>query len=312
MKPKPPVHSYPPDTITCTAQVQKLTARQFKNRVRSNPAWASELTAPVEIITYCNMSESGITHLSPLLIFSGRNDEGTVASFLSCKDLRVAAGTYHGRVCFHDCGIEGIKILNITRPNDEGEAASFICCKALRIAKGRFAGLVGFYGCGIQEIGELEILRSHNDGTAADFFLCDHLRVARGCYPGRVNFNTTAVESIADLVVRGRCEEGIAASFEECKNLRVARGRYPGLVTFDGSSVTTISDDFEVPASPADSCAIPQASFVGCRMRWGSMSRMCLRKIVQHRYIGIWEEAAANLDAQLRAIEALRDPGIEL
>lgn len=144
--------------------MRKITAEQFDAFVEADRAWATKLTEPVEITGFCDMTQSNITHLSPLLHFTGRNEWGSTASFFKCKSLKVAEGTFDGWVNFSESGIEKIGNLSITQPCDEGAAASFQQCKSLKIAEGTFPGFVDFGWSGIETIGDLCITKYDNDG----------------------------------------------------------------------------------------------------------------------------------------------------
>ena len=153
-----------------------ITAKQFKHAVQLDAAWAAKLTEPVEVSGYCDLTDSGITHLSPLLTFSGRNERGETAKFSRCMDLRVAEGRFRGLADFMDSGIERIGDLSITRPNEYGEAADFDWCIALKVAEGRFPGSVWFNASGIETIGDLEIAAPNFDGMWASFLDCFSLK----------------------------------------------------------------------------------------------------------------------------------------
>jgi hypothetical protein len=148
--------------------MHQITAEQFQQDVELDPAWASKLTEPVEITEFCELIDSDITHLSPLLHFTGRNYWGDGASFWGCKSLKVAEGTFQGCVNFSESGIEKIGNLTITKPKNDGDAAYFFRCKSLKVAEGTFPGYVGFAESGIEKIGNLAITSPNNDGE----YLC--------------------------------------------------------------------------------------------------------------------------------------------
>jgi hypothetical protein len=117
--------------------MKQITAREFEETVAANPAWATTLTEAVEIRGHCQLYQSAITHLSPLLHFLGMGqDEMDVATFYDCRRLKVAEGTFHGCVGFRECRIEKIGQLTVTRPGNTGDAASFTDCKRLKTAEG--------------------------------------------------------------------------------------------------------------------------------------------------------------------------------
>jgi hypothetical protein len=156
--------------------MKQITAREFKAAVKLDPAWATTLTEPMEITGYCNMDASAISHLSPLLHFRGRNAKGDAASFIYCKNLKMAEGTFNGFACFLESGVEKIGNLEITAPNKKGAAACFCRCNALIVAEGTFPGSVCFPESGITRVGELNINAPNKKGIKADFSGCD-LRV---------------------------------------------------------------------------------------------------------------------------------------
>ena len=220
----------------------RMTAEQFEAAVDGDPAWARKLTEPVEITEYCDMSGSEITHLSPLLHFSGNDEEENVASFAECMQLKVAEGVFDGFVDFIDSAIEKIGDLVVTKPNQNGEAADFTCCDQLQIAKGVYHGSVKFNCSGVREIEHMQIIRPNNDGLAASYCLCINLRIARGAYPGCVDFLDSGIETIGDLQISAADVYGDAAFFGDCKSLKIAEGTFPGFVDFAGSGVEKIRD----------------------------------------------------------------------
>ncbi len=180
--------------------MKQIKPIQFKNAIRKNPAWATTLRDPVEIVGYCYLYKSPITHLSPLLHFSGRNKAGDVARFLDCANLKVAKGTFNGGVSFKRSGIKQIdtKNLIITKPNKAGWAAGFYGCKSLKVAEGKFLGWVCFSASSVERINseKLNISQPDCEGYAASFVGCEHLRVAEGTFPGWVDFSESKIKKI--------------------------------------------------------------------------------------------------------------------
>lgn len=180
--------------------MKQITPTHFENAIRENPAWASTLHAPVEIVGHCYLHKSPITHLLPLLHFSGRDREGNVAAFYNCASLKVAEGTFNGGVTFKGSGIEQIDTenLKITKPNEAGWAAGFSCCKNLKVAEGTFPGWVCFAESSIEQINSEKLLISQPDreGYAASFAGCERLRVAEGAFHGFVDFSNSGIERI--------------------------------------------------------------------------------------------------------------------
>jgi hypothetical protein len=89
-----------------------------------DPAWASKLTEPVEIIgldgtpgwaTSLDAAGSEISHLSPLL-----HVKTTFSSFSRCKSLKKAEGHFSDFVDFEQSGIEEVGELQISTPHTHG------------------------------------------------------------------------------------------------------------------------------------------------------------------------------------------------
>ena len=234
----------PPDESMQLDAMHKITSEQFKQAVELDPAWASKLTEPVEITDYCDMKESKITHLSPLLHFTGRDESGHVADFWGCGDLKVAEGNYSGLVWFSSSGVEQIGDLVVTHPDEKGVAAGFLECEFLRVARGSYAGYVTFARSGIQRIERenLRISQANTSGWAADFTGCCFLRVAEGDFPGRVSFVNSLIDRIENLNVSLPDSEGNACSFEYCSKLKIAEGRFHGHVNFSETGIEKIGN----------------------------------------------------------------------
>ena len=109
----------------------KITGREFENCINIDPSCCKDLKEPLEITTYVDLADSKITHLSPLVNFSGRDMFKNTASFRNCKNLKVATGTFSGSVDFSNSGIEKIENL-IT---DTKATASFSNCPIKYIPK---------------------------------------------------------------------------------------------------------------------------------------------------------------------------------
>jgi len=168
--------------------MKQITAEEFTDFVTRDPAWASKLTEPVEITTYANLKGSNITHLSPLLTFSGKDKDGDTASFKNCPNLKIATGKFVGWVTFSKSRIEKIQDLEVTQPNTYGWAADFYECQNLKVATGKFEGSVNFARSGIERIQDLEVTQPNKEGWAAAFWGCQNLKRVTGEYPGKMNF----------------------------------------------------------------------------------------------------------------------------
>jgi len=195
--------------------MRKISAKEFKQSIKIDPAWAAGLTEPVEITDYCDMEGSKITHLSPLLHFSKRNHKGYAATFDGCNQLKVAEGRFAGWVDFSRSGVEKIGDLKISTPDKEGYAASFCECNALNTAEGTFPGYMDFSHSGIKRIGNLNITASE-DGFAADFYGCKTLEIAEGTFPGHVDFENSGIKIVGKLVITAPNNDGIKANFLGC------------------------------------------------------------------------------------------------
>lgn len=200
--------------------MRRITAREFKQSIKRDPAWALTLTEPVEITGYCYMYGSKITHLSALLHFSGRNHLGNAATFEGCNYLKVAEGNFAGLVDFSRSGVEKIGRLEITAPNKYGGAACFWRCYALNIAEGTFPGAVWFDESVVRTIGELFITAPDQNGFAAGFFGCKWLEVAEGTFAGTVDFEQSGIKEIGKLTITEPYEYGVKACFYSC-NIRL-------------------------------------------------------------------------------------------
>jgi len=244
--------------------MKRITAAEFKRAVEADPAWAGNLTEPVEIADYCDMYGSPITHLSPLLHFTGRDEGGDCANFAECNSLKVAEGTFSGWVGFSNSGIEEIGELSITEANNRGNAANFFNCKRLEVAEGTFPGHVEFSGSGIQKIGGLNIKAPDKYGFAAGFFGCKSLKMAEGTFPGYVAFSGSGIEKIEGLKITKPDEDGCAAGFFDCTHLEVAEGTFPGRVDFARSGINRISKGLAV--TQANNHGV-KADFTGCDVR---------------------------------------------
>jgi hypothetical protein len=122
----------------------KITGEQFVELIKENPSWCLNVTEPLEVTTFVFLGGSLITHLSPLIYFSGKCEDeffadtkkGIVsASFNCCDNLKVATGTFKGFVNFQDSGITTIKDLTIKNTNAYGVKAIFVDCPIKYVPK---------------------------------------------------------------------------------------------------------------------------------------------------------------------------------
>jgi hypothetical protein len=160
--------------------MKKISADEFYRMVLGNLSIFKTLETPLEVTEYLNCKITEITHLSQYLTFSGRNKDGEVGDFSSCRNLKVATGTFNGLVDFSGSGIERIENLHITQGNWEGNAACFHGCKSLKIATGNYRGCVDFQHSGIHSIQNLHIKHGNSDGVFAEFKDCSNLKTLEG------------------------------------------------------------------------------------------------------------------------------------
>jgi hypothetical protein len=163
---------------TIKANPAKVTAKQFLAMIAENPSVFEHWNTPLEITEYVDCKNSPISHLSTHLTFSGRDEDGDVATFKHCLHLKIATGTFNGGVWFCNSGIEKIENLQVTQPDNQGFSATFADCKNLQIATGNYVGTVIFSGSGVHSIQNLHIHTSI--GTYADFCKCPNLQTLKG------------------------------------------------------------------------------------------------------------------------------------
>ena len=165
----------------CKTQ-QKMTGEEFCELIKKDPSWCLSLKEPIEVTTFVNLKHSSITHLSPLITFSGLNS-GWAASFFGCKNLKVATGTFNGFTSFENSGIEKIENLNVTEDSSEGCSATFSCCKNLTEASGNYKGFVNFESSGVTTIKNLNIEEGNLYNKKAAFEDC-HIKYVPKQYRG--------------------------------------------------------------------------------------------------------------------------------
>jgi len=152
--------------------MKKITGEEFERKIIKDPAWCKTIKEPLEVTTSINLSCSKISHLSPLLTFSGKDHVGWVACFAGCKDLKIATGTYKGYVSFEESGIEKIENLTVKGVDKEGASANFALCENLKVATGNYKGAVSFEKSGITNIKDLIIENANIEGRKANFKDC--------------------------------------------------------------------------------------------------------------------------------------------
>jgi len=137
--------------------MKKMTGGDFKNLIKKDPSWCKTLKEPLEITTPVDLTNSAITHLSPLIAFSGENGQGWAATFYGCKNLKIATGNFNGFADFRESGVEKIEHLTVIGKNHNWWSASFQNCVNLKVATGTFEGHADFRNSGVTTIKDLII-----------------------------------------------------------------------------------------------------------------------------------------------------------
>jgi len=259
--------------------MRSISAKQFKEFIEKDPAWASKLTGPVDIRTYANMDNTGITHLSPMLHFSGRDENGNVASFKGCSKLEVAEGTFRG---FVDFGVSYDEIdLSLNAEGNSEESLDDIDRPSTNNVKndtreepqeyeeykGNEEDIINFpYATpvGIKRVGELYILEPNTKGCAVDFTGCAFLKEYRGIYPGHIEIghhdllkwarditgeaDTQEIE-IKDLEVRGENNKGFACTIHN-STLKCLKGKYESAIRIIGTNIQNFGSAEELTIKP--------------------------------------------------------------
>jgi hypothetical protein len=159
--------------------MKQITASEFYGMIEKNPNVFEHWNTPLEIIESINCKKSPITHLSPLLTFSG-NDDGTSALFTDCPNLKIATGTFKNFVSFRSDSLEKIENLQVLHGMGTVKAASFSFCPNLQIATGTYPGYVDFWRSGIHSIQNLHIEKPNFPGYYAQFGDCSNLKTLEG------------------------------------------------------------------------------------------------------------------------------------
>ena len=123
-----------------------MTGEEFKALIEKDPSWCKNLKEPLEITTFANLEQTEITHLSPLITFSGEDKYGWTASFHRCRQLEVATGTFKGFVQFSYTSVKTIESLNTLIP--QGLTAAFYDCPIKYVPK-KYRGTEFIFNKGI-------------------------------------------------------------------------------------------------------------------------------------------------------------------
>jgi len=128
--------------------MKQITGEEFIENIKKDPSWCLGIKEPLEITTCINLTCSEITHLSPLITFSGKEEAyGWSATFYNCKNLKVATGTFYKGVDFRNSGVTIITNLTIENATQQREKADFEGCPIKYIPKKyRKIGFIFDYG----------------------------------------------------------------------------------------------------------------------------------------------------------------------
>jgi hypothetical protein len=240
-------------------KVRECTAQELVRAISYDPSWAKNLTEPLRITTFANLNQSKITHLSPHLIFCGKNKDGYVATFDSCKSLQVPLGQYHGGTSFKNSGITHIpdskKLFQILSVARGGMASNFEGCQNLKEATGHYPGGVDFSRSGVETIVSLVVdgaWENHNGlrGFSASFFGCQNLKEGAGTYAQAVDFSASNIEYLNPefLKIHRPNSDNVALLLAGCQHFKKLTGHYPGAICLDNSGVQEIANlNIETP-----------------------------------------------------------------
>jgi hypothetical protein len=199
-----------------------ITATQFKLLTTENPAWASTLIEPIEITGDASLTDSPITHLSPLLRFT----QTEKLKFKNCKSLLNAAGETQSAVKFENCGIQSIHELKINTPNNALVVATFKKCYELADPTGIFPGPVRFKKCGLKTTNGLVIKQGARYGSTLVLEKCQQLETLEGVFPGPIAVYDCSFKTTENLEIIKNQEEGFSAHFENCPHWKNAEGNF--------------------------------------------------------------------------------------
>jgi len=197
--------------------MKKMTGEEFEELINKDPSWCLNLKENLEVTTYANLVYSKITHLSPLITFSGRDKFGWSADFERCKNLEVATGTFEGAVSFSDSNIQKIENIKVNAHSENGYSATFLLCN-LKVATGTFSGFVQFSDTGIETIKDLIIRDSDLDNEKARFFHCPIQYVPEEYRSKQFKFNLGVVEN---SIIKDKIKEAINKIKSEANNIEL-------------------------------------------------------------------------------------------
>jgi hypothetical protein len=220
-----------------TKNLTKITALEFYVMLCDNPSVFEHWDTPLEITESVDCSQSPITHLSPHLTFSGRNETGEGANFRSCKNLQTATGNFKGSVDFSESGVEKIENLNVGKDNNQN-SGWFYNCKNLKIATGNFEGFVNFKDTYIEKIENLNV--GYEGTSPIDFSNFWSLEIVKNSnFKGHVDFSNSNIKHIENLNI-GKNENGESANFRRCKAVEILTSNFEGFVNLRNSRIKNI------------------------------------------------------------------------
>ncbi len=155
--------------------MKKITAKEFLAMIENNPSVFEHWNTPLEITEFVDCEGAIITHLSPYLTFSGKNEKEESARFFRCPNLKTATGTFQNTTDFSCSSVKKIENLHVGK-NNTGFSAWFYSCKSLKVATGNYPGSVDFCLSGIHSIQNLHIENPNKNEYYADFETCPNLQ----------------------------------------------------------------------------------------------------------------------------------------
>ena len=176
-----------------------MTGKEFVDSINKNPSWCASLKNPLEVTTFADLYGSLITHLSPLITFSGRDASGNSADLSYCENLKVATGTFNGFISFVNSGVEKIEKLNITGASINGDSINFSGCENLKVATGTYKGAAVFHSSGVTTIKNLNIETPNDQGRMAYFRGCPITYVPKKYRTKKFQFDKT-IKKQSDLI----------------------------------------------------------------------------------------------------------------
>jgi hypothetical protein len=162
------------------ARPAEITGDELRTMLLLDPNFALKEGKEIRVVTFADLSKTGITGVSDYFTFAGRDEEGRAVSFQGCRNLKTVGGTYHGSV---DLGPRISK-------------GSLIPCNV-----GEFSG---------------RILKPDAHGMALYAQETTRLKTLKGTFPGGVNLEHSQIREV-DVEIEGANEEGIALNLRDAR-----------------------------------------------------------------------------------------------